>query len=71
MKMQEAFEMVKSVWESQATKNFISELLLDISANERDKQIFEINNLLASMSIICLDIKEAGSTLNPTLQHLC
>ena len=56
---------VKGVWDSQNTKKFTSELLLDTPPTERGKVSLKIDNLLASMSILRLDIKETGSTLHP------
>ena len=63
--MRDVFDMVKGVWDSQNTKKFTSELLLDTPPTERGKVSLEIDNLLASMSILRLDIKETGSTLHP------
>lgn len=63
--MNDVFEMVRRVWDSQTTKNFVSELLLDSPARERGKIGLEIEHLLTSMSLLRLDIKETGSTLHP------
>jgi hypothetical protein len=59
------FDMVKAVWQSQNTKDFISMMLLDIPACERGKATTEIDNFLESMSILCLDIKVTGNSLDP------
>ena len=63
--MHDVFDMVKRVWNSQATKNFVSELVLDSTPSERGKVTLEIEHFLASMTIFRLDIKEVGNTLHP------
>jgi hypothetical protein len=51
------------VWNSNATKTFITNLLAPLPEMEKDKVIPEIEHLLNSMNLVCLDAKEAGNML--------
>ena len=63
--MKDVFNLVKSVWENDSTKIFVETTLEGTQLEERGKVNHEIEHLLASMSVICLDIKVAGNTLHP------
>ncbi|KAN0133041.1 hypothetical protein V8E53_009071 [Lactarius tabidus] len=64
--MKLVFNMVKGVWDNQDTRDFIDTLLNDVVKILQDLEICrDIKMLLASMNIMCLDIKTTGNTLCP------
>ena len=63
--LKDVFVMVRRVWDSQGTKKFVDDLLNDVPAEERGRANLEIEQVLTSMNIARLDIKEAGNNLHP------
>ena len=59
------FIIVKEVWDSEHTKSFISTLSNSAPATEKEQVTLEMVNLLDSLSIAHLNIKEVGNTLKP------
>ena len=63
--MKEIHPIVQSVWENEDTKDFTESLLADIPLTERNQTRQELEAILNSMYLECLDTKDAGSTLAP------
>ena len=59
----DVYPIVKSVWESEATRVFVETLINDTPDDEKEKTIHDIRLLLSSMSLERLDIKEVGNNL--------
>lgn len=63
--MKPVFDMVRSVWDNQETKDCADSLLNNVPADDRTMVNNDIEQLLASMNIHRLDIKVTGNTLLP------
>ena len=59
------YPIVQSVWGSEDTKDFIDTLLSDIQPAERGQANEDVERIIASMYLVRLDTREAGSTLAP------
>ena len=63
--VKDIFQLVKEVWDSKPTKSFISALSESAPADEKEKITLELENLLNSLNVARLDIKEVGNCLKP------
>ena len=63
--VKDIFIIIKEVWDSKHTKNFISTLSNSAPTAEKEQVTLELVNLLDSLSTTCLNIKEVGNTLKP------
>ena len=57
--------IIQSIWGSEDTKDFIDILLSDIQPAEWGQASEDVERTIASMYLVCLDTREAGSTLTP------
>ena len=61
----EIYPIVKNVWDSEETKNFIDTLTNDVPPSERANVSLVFENLINSVYLARLDTKDAGNTLAP------
>lgn len=61
----EIYPIVRKVWESDETKDFIDELLTDTPPHKRALITQDLENLIYSVSLTRLDTKGIGNTLCP------
>ena len=61
----EIYLIVKTVWDSEDTKNFIDTLTNNITLSKRARVSQEFENLINSVYLARLDTRDAGNTLAP------
>ena len=63
--VKDIFGIVKEVWDSKHTRSFVNTLSDSAPTTKKEQVTLELVNLLDSLNIANLDIKEVGNTLKP------
>jgi hypothetical protein len=63
--MKEVYPILKRVWESKETKNFINTLINNVLPSKQASISQDLENIINSVNLTCLDTKDTGSTLAP------
>ncbi|KAF8257882.1 hypothetical protein EI94DRAFT_1816666 [Lactarius quietus] len=63
--LKDIFPIICEVWDNEKTLQLIEELVNEVQAEDRAKVADEFNHLLASPTLMHLDIREAGNNLCP------